>query len=81
MRKYGLDKFSFEVIEECRQEDLNDREIYWIKYYDSTNTEKGYNIKLGGNSGGNIYNYKQIYDLWSSGMSCKSIMDYLSCGD
>ena len=45
MRKYGIDNFSFSVIEECSISSLNDREEFWIKSYDSTNPEKGYNIQ------------------------------------
>lgn len=32
-RKYGIDNFTFEIIEECAIEQLNDKEIYWINYY------------------------------------------------
>lgn len=46
MRKYGIENFIFEIIEECEIEKLNDREVYWIKYYDSYN--KGYNLTPGG---------------------------------
>ena len=44
MRKYGINNFSFEVIEET--EDYNEREKYWIDYYDSFNN--GYNMTIGG---------------------------------
>lgn len=47
IRKYGLENFSFEVIEECEREQLNEREVYWIAYYDSY--RKGYNATEGGN--------------------------------
>lgn len=30
MKKYGKENFSFEVIEECSENDLNEREMYWI---------------------------------------------------
>lgn len=50
--KYGIENFEFKVIEECSIEKLNEREIYWIKYYDSFNFEKGYNMTPGGNSNG-----------------------------
>lgn len=46
MRKYGLEKFSFSILEECSIEQLDERERYWIKYFDSYN--KGYNQTLGG---------------------------------
>lgn len=46
MQKYGSDNFLFEVIEECPVQDLNDRECYWIKYYNSY--LNGYNENKGG---------------------------------
>lgn len=50
IRKYGLENFSFVVLEETLIEDLDDREKYWIEYYGSRNKEKGYNLTDGGNS-------------------------------
>lgn len=46
MRKYGIENFSFEVIEECKASELNEREIFWISYYDAQNS--GYNLSPGG---------------------------------
>lgn len=46
MRKYGRENFSFEIVEECEEEKLSEREIYWISYYNSY--EKGYNATRGG---------------------------------
>ena len=43
--KYGISNFSFEVIEET--EDYNEREKYWIKFYDCINPN-GYNMSEGG---------------------------------
>ena len=48
MRKYGIDNFSIEEIEECLAEELNDREIYWISFYDSY--YQGYNMTIGGSA-------------------------------
>lgn len=48
IQKYGSKSFSFEVIEECQIEKLNEREQYWIKYYDTKNN--GYNCTDGGDS-------------------------------
>lgn len=46
MSKYGLENFTFEIIEECLVDELNEREKYWIQYYDSYNN--GYNMTIGG---------------------------------
>lgn len=43
----GLDNFSFEVIEEIENQQLNEREQYWIKKYDCI-IPNGYNITEGG---------------------------------
>ena len=48
IQKYGKENFSFEIIEECSLEQLNDRETYWIIKYNSI--DNGYNFSLGGNS-------------------------------
>lgn len=48
LRKYGIENFSFEIIEECAEEQLNERERYWVAYYDSF--YNGYNQTLGGDS-------------------------------
>lgn len=48
IRKYGIDSFTWEIIEECDEKQLNEKEQYWIKFYDSNNKEKGYNMTLGG---------------------------------
>ena len=47
IEKYGYQNFSYEVVEECLTEQLNERETYWITYYNSV--ENGYNCSLGGN--------------------------------
>lgn len=49
IKKYGVDNFKFEVLEECQEEDLNEREIYYIAQYNSV-VPNGYNISYGGNS-------------------------------
>ena len=32
-RKYGIENFIFEILEECSNEELNSREQYWINFY------------------------------------------------
>jgi group I intron endonuclease len=48
MQKHGIENFVFEVIEECIDDSINEREIYWIAYFDSTNRNNGYNLSRGG---------------------------------
>lgn len=44
IRKYGVEHFYIEQIEECHsQEELDEREWYWINHYDAVRT--GYNSK------------------------------------
>ena len=47
IQKYGKDLFTYEVVEECLIDQLNEREEYWIKFYDTFNN--GYNCNPGGN--------------------------------
>ena len=46
--KYGDDNFDFSVLEECTQDELNNKEVYWIDKYNSTNPKNGYNLSTGG---------------------------------
>lgn len=48
LRKYGWDNFEIETIENVEIERLNEREEYWVSYYDSF--KQGYNGNRGGES-------------------------------
>lgn len=47
IRKYGIENFVFETIEECNISQLNEKESYWIKEL-NTLCQNGYNIRSGG---------------------------------
>lgn len=47
IQKYGKNSFTYEIIELCSISQLNDKEEYWIKYYNTF--KKGYNCNSGGN--------------------------------
>ena len=52
IQKYGADAFTYEVLEECELNQLDEKEIYWINYF---NTYKGFGYNCnpgGGNSRG-----------------------------
>lgn len=48
--KYGWVNHNFEIICECDELDLNNLELYYIKYHNCFNTEHGLNLNEGGNS-------------------------------
>lgn len=49
MNKYGFDSFNVQLLEYCDDaEHLNEREIYWIRFYKSTERQFGYNYQAGG---------------------------------
>ena len=49
IEKYGKENFKKEIIEIVNNYDeLNEREKYWINFYDAVNSEKFYNIATGG---------------------------------
>ena len=50
IRKYGKENFKWEIIENVHTNinNLYEREIYWIQFYNSTNTKYGYNLSGGG---------------------------------
>ena len=61
--KYGKENFVIEQIDEASSlQELNEKEKYWIKYYQSFKHENGYNLTLGGD-GGNTYLCKTEAEL------------------
>lgn len=70
MRKYGVDNFQFEIIEECELNQLNEREQYWIQYYNSYwgfPNSNGYNMTLGGDRRGSNtkLKYEEVLEIQS----------------
>ena len=72
IQKYGQVK-NFIILEENVPLDkLDQRELFWIKYYDTTNKQKGYNITLGGDVSGKrgtthpnaLFSKKQIDEIY-----------------
>lgn len=49
IKKYGRENFEKVILEKCANEkELNEREKYWIKELNATNTKIGYNLATGG---------------------------------
>ena len=68
MNKYGYDNFIITEIEQCNNNKLDEREIYWIAYYKSNNKKYGYNMTAGGGGG----------DTWTNNPNKKEISKKLS---
>lgn len=72
------------VLEYCSAEELNNRERYWIKFYNSNNKDIGYNISEGGEHDGKrrtwtndeIYNIRQRKYIGER--KCDVYKDYIS---
>ena len=67
LKKYGLDKFVFAVIEFCTIEKLNDRERFWIKELNTYLDKQDYNLTPGGDGGRGLWKvtpemFEQIID-------------------
>ena len=60
--KIGEDKFDFEIIEQCQEAELCEKERYWINYYNCCvldNRDGGYNLTHGGEE------YKSEENPWA----------------
>lgn len=73
MRKYGRENFSFRILEECPEEKLKEREIYWIKKLDTYN--KGYNETYGGDN----YSPEHVLRGEAHGMAKLTEQDVIQC--
>lgn len=47
--KYGKNNFDFEILTECKPEELDDLEVMYIKRFNSIDLKNGYNLREGGN--------------------------------
>ena len=70
IHKYGRDKFHITLLEECPIDLLNEREKYWISFYDSYNN--GYNLTKGGQDS-NYFKLHRIEDT----IDVNKFIDYI----
>ena len=77
-RKYGIEHFWIELVEQCDTQVLNEREQYWIAEFDSYNN--GYNATLGG-EGTQYYDYGLIKEKWESGLSSLEVAKLMGCSE
>lgn len=70
IRTHGIENFEWGIIEECLVDELDDKEIYWIKYYNSysdgynaTSGEQNEYTGIGENNGRTKLTNKDVLDI------------------
>jgi group I intron endonuclease len=75
MNKYGVEHFHIELVEETNSPE--EREVYWINYYNSYHN--GYNATLGGD-GKTLINYQAVLDLFdNTNLTQQEIAEKCNC--
>lgn len=77
IRKYGVENFTVETLEECDVDSLNSREIYYIAKY-NTFSGNGYNLTVGGGGKRKIVTdnqYDEVKELYLAGFSSHKIAE------
>lgn len=68
IKKYGWKNFKHEILEDNIKtlEEANEKEFFWINFYDSTNPKKGYNVSKGGVDFKQLELAHQGWTLWKT---------------
>lgn len=72
LRKYGIENFTFSILEECEVSELNNKEIEWISKLNAYGD--GYNCTRGGEGALKI-DYEQVLKLWNNRKGAKEISE------
>ncbi len=80
IRKHGVESFTFEVIEDCIDEIIDERECHWVSHYNSNDPEKGYNLTRGG-SGEQTFCEDVIAQRRETGRKCMAHLHETICAD
>lgn len=75
MKKYGIDNFCIEQVEECEESILSEREKYWIESYGSY--KNGYNATIGGD-GKPYIDRKLVIDLYEKYKNIKTVSEIMN---
>ena len=78
IRKYGVENFIIEEIEQCDDDKRFERETYYIQLYNSDKKEKGYNYIIEG-EGSSPYLTQDFLDAWNDGLRIQQIAEKLGC--
>lgn len=76
MRKYGIENFKMEKIEECDDNIVNEREVYWIEKLQTF--RNGYNATVGGD-GTHYLDYDLICETYSQVKNITKTAEICNC--
>lgn len=76
MNKYGVENFTVEQLFECDELELDSYEILFIEKLNTYHN--GYNATKGGD-GSILFDYKQIIELYQSGLTIKQVSAQVQC--
>lgn len=76
MNKCGIENFKVEQIEECSDKNINEREVYWIEYYQSF--KYGYNATKGGD-GKHYLDYDLICETYKQTQNMTTVAELCNC--
>lgn len=76
IRKYGKENFIIDKIETCDIKILDEREIFWIDFYNSYDKNYGYNQTRGGRGTRHI-EYDEIFLRYDNGESPAEISEHM----
>lgn len=71
IQKYGWQNFSYAILETCSKEEVDNREKFWISFFNATNPEFGYNLMPGGR-------VAKDSSLKKNGVFCKETGEYFN---
>lgn len=78
MKKYGKENFIVETIEKVDNQYLDEREQYWISYYDSF--KNGYNMTIGGKAVRKFsFSNEQIISMYHELKSARKVAEKIGC--
>lgn len=78
IQKYGWNNIKIEIFPCKTKEEMDQLERDYISFYNTNNSDYGYNLTLGG-EGALKYNHEEVKTLWDSGLSVGEIAQQLEC--
>ena len=78
IRKYGVKNFIVEILEEVSEDVVNEKEIFWINYYNTY--QKGYNATKGGD-GKSFLDFEKIINDYNSLKNMREVAKLNNCSE